>query len=104
MPDPVEATLHALFFSQAERTPDAIAIIDEHSKLTYRQLAFRVNSLARALADFGAAPNRRIGICLERSVDMVATLLAVLATAPPMSPSIPAIRPIVLASWSMMPR
>jgi amino acid adenylation domain-containing protein len=92
---PGDATLHALFFDRAEHTPDAIAIIDEQRELSYAQLALRVNSLAHALSHFGAGPNRRIGICLERSTDMVATLLAVLATGAayvPLDPSYPADR------------
>jgi amino acid adenylation domain-containing protein len=94
-PFSVEATIHSLFFEQAERTPDAIAIIDEQDELTYRQLCAYVRSLARRLSDFGAGPNRRIGIYLERSVDMVTALLAVLATGAayvPLDPGYPADR------------
>jgi non-ribosomal peptide synthetase component F len=65
-PYPNDTTLHALFFAQAVRTPGAIAIVDEQNELTYEQLALRVNSLAHALSDFGAGPNRHVGICLER--------------------------------------
>src|SRR5271170_7951465 len=93
--DPVDATIHALFFSQAQRTPDAIAAIDAQNELTYKYFSAYVSALAHVLSDFGAGPNRRIGICLERSVDMVAMLLAVLATGAayvPLDPSYPADR------------
>jgi amino acid adenylation domain-containing protein len=94
-PFPDDRTLHGLFFAQAARSPDALAIVDEECELTYAELARRVNSLARALADRGAGPNRLVGICLDRSADMIAALLAALATGAayvPLDPTYPADR------------
>jgi amino acid adenylation domain-containing protein len=79
-PFPDDQTLHSLFFAQAARSPDALAIIDKQGELTYAELERRVTSLARTLADLGAGPSCLVGVCLDRSADMIAALLAVLAT------------------------
>ncbi|MCF6522531.1 amino acid adenylation domain-containing protein [Streptomyces sp. JJ36] len=79
-PEPVDGDdlLHEMFARQAARTPDAVAVVCGPETATYRELDERANRLARHLAGLGAGPGERVGLCLERSVDMVAAVLAVL--------------------------
>ncbi|PWK11296.1 amino acid adenylation domain-containing protein [Tumebacillus permanentifrigoris] len=70
--------VHELFEQQVERTPDAVAVVDENETLTYRELNERTNRLANYLRTLGVAPEVRVGLCLERSVDMVVAIYAVL--------------------------
>jgi amino acid adenylation domain-containing protein len=79
-PYPEHATLHALLRDRAARADAALAVTDGLSELTYEQLERRSNALAAALAARGAGPETLIGVCFERSVDMVVALLAVLKT------------------------
>ena len=62
---------------QKRRTPDAIAVECGTEKLTYRELGARANRLAHRLMDMGVGPDRIVGICLERSIDMIVAVLAV---------------------------
>lgn len=71
-------TIDQLFEAQVERTPDAIALIFGEQQISYRELNRRANQLAHYLRDFGVEPQTLIGICLERSIEMVVGLLAVL--------------------------
>ncbi|MET0397745.1 MAG: condensation domain-containing protein, partial [Longimicrobiaceae bacterium] len=75
---PTGAFIHELFAAQAERTPLAPAVIAGEDALTYAELDARADRLARRLAELGAGPEVRVGICLERSAGMVVALLAVL--------------------------
>ncbi len=70
--------LHELIAEQAAHTPDAIAVVAEEGALSYRELAERSARLARQLAHLGVGPEVRVGICLERSLDLMVGLLAVL--------------------------
>jgi amino acid adenylation domain-containing protein/non-ribosomal peptide synthase protein (TIGR01720 family) len=70
--------IHQLFEEQVEKTPDAIAIIFEEKKLTYHQLNQKANQLAHYLKSLGVKPDELIGICLERSIEMIVGLLAIL--------------------------
>jgi len=74
---PREATVASLVEAQVERTPDAIAVTDGDQRLTYKELNEQANQLARKLRDHGAGPDQLIGLCAERSVAMVVTLLAI---------------------------
>ena len=67
-----------LFEQQVARTPDNIAVVDEHEQLTYQELNRRANQLAHLLGQCGVGPESLVGICLERSAGMVVALLAVL--------------------------
>src|SRR4051812_42023932 len=62
--------------AQVDRTPDAPAVGFEGETLTYRELNARANRLAHHLRGLGAEPGALIGVCLERSADLVVTLLA----------------------------
>jgi amino acid adenylation domain-containing protein len=92
---PADRCIHALFEAQAARTPDAVAVVLDDDSLTYRELNERANRLAHHLAHLGAGPEARVGICLERSLEMVVAMLAVLkagAAYLPLAPSYPADR------------
>ncbi|HEU4557489.1 MAG TPA: amino acid adenylation domain-containing protein [Longimicrobium sp.] len=73
--DPVPG--HVLFERQAERTPDATAVVFESTELTYVELDRRANQLARYLRDLGVGPETLVAIMLERSPDQVAAVLAI---------------------------
>ncbi|MET0397746.1 MAG: amino acid adenylation domain-containing protein [Longimicrobiaceae bacterium] len=75
---PREACVHELFEAQAARTPGAPAVVSEGERVTYAELNARANRLAHHLRELGVAPDARVGICVERSVEMVVGLLAVL--------------------------
>ena len=69
---------HTLFEAQAERSPHALALIYEDRELTYEELNSRADKLARYLARSGVGPDSLVGICMERSVEMVIAILGVL--------------------------
>src|ERR1051326_8563019 len=73
-----EACIHRLFEEQVERTPDATAVIFKSEKLTYRELNARANQLAHRLRGLGVGPDVLVGICVERSTEMMVGLLAIL--------------------------
>lgn len=75
---PNKLCIHQLFEAQAERTPEAIAIVFEDQQLTYKQLNCQANRLAHHLRTLGVGPEVSVGICLERSLEMVIGLLAIL--------------------------
>jgi amino acid adenylation domain-containing protein len=70
--------LHELFEVQVEKRPNAIALIFEDEQLTYCELNLRANRLAHYLRELGVGPDVRVGICVERSVEMVVGLLGIL--------------------------
>ncbi|SNT45953.1 non-ribosomal peptide synthase/polyketide synthase [Actinacidiphila glaucinigra] len=89
------ATLPDLFQEQVARTPDATAVVFEDLRLTYAELNARANRLARLLVARGARPERRVAVMMDRSADLVVTLLAVLkagAAYVPIDPEYPAER------------
>ncbi|HEY9693239.1 MAG TPA: amino acid adenylation domain-containing protein [Oculatellaceae cyanobacterium] len=73
-----EVLIHQLFEQQVERTPDAIAVVFEHQQLTYRQLNQKANSLAHYLRKLGVGADDLVGICVERSLDIIISMLGVL--------------------------
>ncbi len=75
---PTGAPVHELFESQAERTPDAVAVRYESRRMSYRELDRRSNQLARHLEGLGVGPESLVGVCVERSPEMVVALLGVL--------------------------
>ncbi|MEW6735629.1 MAG: MupA/Atu3671 family FMN-dependent luciferase-like monooxygenase, partial [Acidobacteriota bacterium] len=78
MPYPRDKCIHQLFEQQVERSPDAIALIFEDKQITYKELNCRANQLAYHLRRLGAGPDKIIGIYLERSLELVISILAVL--------------------------
>ncbi|MBD2471153.1 non-ribosomal peptide synthetase [Nostoc sp. FACHB-145] len=77
---PVDKCIHELFEQQVELTPDAVAVVYEHQQLTYTELNTKANQLAHYLRSLGVKPEVKVGICLERSLEMVIGLLAILKT------------------------
>ncbi|HSU17580.1 non-ribosomal peptide synthase/polyketide synthase [Longimicrobium sp.] len=75
---PSDACIHSLFEAQAERTPHAEAVADGAASLTYSELNRRANRLAHELRARGVGPDVRVGLCVERGVEMVVALFAVL--------------------------
>lgn len=75
---PLDLCLHHLFETQVERTPDAVAVIFEGMQWTYQELNRRANQLARYLQTLGVGPEVVVGICMERSLELVVGLLGIL--------------------------
>ncbi|HEX8245846.1 MAG TPA: condensation domain-containing protein, partial [Longimicrobium sp.] len=74
---PVADALHARFEARAAARPEALAVTCEGETLTYGELNTRSNRLARRLRALGVAPESRVGLCAERSLDLVAGILAI---------------------------
>ncbi|MBW4635047.1 MAG: amino acid adenylation domain-containing protein [Iphinoe sp. HA4291-MV1] len=74
----IEQCIHELFTTQVEQTPDAIAVVFENEQLTYRDLNIRANQLAHHLQSLGVEPDVLVGICMERSLEMVVGVLGIL--------------------------
>ena len=87
------ATLPALFAAQAARTPDAIALVFEDRTLSYAELDAHANRLAHHLRGLGVGPETVVGLCVERSLEMVIGLSASSRPAAPICRSIRSIRP-----------
>ncbi|HEX5708787.1 MAG TPA: amino acid adenylation domain-containing protein, partial [Pyrinomonadaceae bacterium] len=89
---PADKCVHQLFEEQAARTPDSTAVIFEETQLSYAELNRRANCLAHHLRTLGVEPGARVGICVERSAEMVVGLLGILkagAAYVPLDPSYP---------------
>lgn len=70
--------IHQLFEAQVERTPTAVAVAFEDQRLTYRELNARANQLAQHLRGLGVGPDVRVGLCMERSLEMVIGIWGIL--------------------------
>jgi amino acid adenylation domain-containing protein/non-ribosomal peptide synthase protein (TIGR01720 family) len=77
---PQQLCLHELFEEQVNRSPSAVAVVFGEDELTYAELNRRANRLARSLRRLGVGPESRVGLCAERSAEMVVALLAILKT------------------------
>ncbi|MEV0932503.1 amino acid adenylation domain-containing protein [Streptomyces phaeochromogenes] len=89
------ATLAELFEAQVTRTPDATAVVFDGTEVTYGELNARANRLARVLVERGARPEERVAVMMDRSADLVVSLLAVVKTGAayvPIDPAYPADR------------
>ncbi|MBI5099966.1 MAG: amino acid adenylation domain-containing protein, partial [Nitrospirae bacterium] len=75
---PRDKCIHELFEEQVERTPDATAVIFEDQQLTYRELNAKANQLAHYLRKQGVGPEVLVGICVERSLEMIIGVLGIL--------------------------
>ncbi|WP_051845824.1 non-ribosomal peptide synthetase [Streptomyces sp. NRRL F-5053] len=78
VPYPADASVHGLIAAQAARSPDAIAVTDGMTGLTYRELDTRANRLAHHLVAEGARPGGHVAVCLPRGAGFVVAVLAVL--------------------------
>ena len=75
---PKAKCVHQLFEEQAEKRPDNIAVVFEEAELTYRELNEKSNQLAHYLQKKGIKPESLVGICVERSLEMIVGLLGIL--------------------------
>ena len=75
---PKDHSIHTLFEAQVEKFSDAVAVVFEKQQLTYRQLNNRANQLAHRLRKLGVGPEILVGICVERSLEMIVGILAIL--------------------------
>ncbi|HEX8246483.1 MAG TPA: condensation domain-containing protein, partial [Longimicrobium sp.] len=73
-----DGCIHQLFQAQAERTPHAAALVWGPEELTYRELDARANRLARRLRGLGVGPDVLVGLCAERSLELVVGVLGIL--------------------------
>jgi amino acid adenylation domain-containing protein len=74
---PRHKCVHQLFEEQAERSPEAVAVVAGQREVSYRELNERSNALAHHLRELGVGPEVRVGICVERSIEMVVGLLGI---------------------------
>ena len=74
---PGDKCIHQLFSEQVAKTPDAVAVIFEQQQLTYKQLDNRANQLANYLQTLGVKPDVRVGISINRCLEMVVGILGI---------------------------
>lgn len=92
---PQDQCFHQLFETQVERTPEAIAVVSGDLQLNYRELNARANQLARFLKRFGVGPDSLVGLCVERSPEMIVGILGILKAGAgyvPLDPTYPSDR------------
>lgn len=103
---PQEQCYQELFERQAAATPDAVAVVFEQATLTYGELNGRANQLAARLRALGVGPDVLVGICVERSLEMVVGLLAILKAGGayvPLDPAFPQERLSFMVEDAAMP-
>lgn len=74
---PATQTIQALFEMQVERTPEAVAVVYKEQQLTYGELNTRANQLAWYLRTVGVAPDVSVGLCVDRSLELLVGLLGI---------------------------
>ena len=97
---------HQLFESQVKRTPDNIAVVFKNKQLTYRELNQRANQLAYYLRKLDVGPETIVGICVERSLNMLVGVLGILKAGGaylPLDPTYPTERLAFMLSDSQVP-
>ena len=75
---PKDKCIHQLFEAQVERSPDSVAAVFADHQVTYRELNSKANELAHYLRKLGVGPEILVGVCVERSLDMIVGLLGIL--------------------------
>jgi amino acid adenylation domain-containing protein len=91
----LDECVHRLIEAQAEAQPDAVAVVCNNDRLTYRELSERANQLAHHLQRLGIGPEKFVGICAEKSVELIVAVLGVLKAGGayvPLDPNHPADR------------
>ncbi len=94
-PYPLDQCLHELFEAQVARSPNSIAAVFDADTLTYTELNSRANRLAMQLRSLGVGPDVLVGVCMERSFELLVGLLAILKAGGaflPLDPEYPAQR------------
>ncbi len=92
---PLAPCIHRLFEAQVERSPNAVAVVCEGAELTYAELNRRANQLARHLRALHVGPETLVGVCVERSLESIVSLLGILKAGGaylPLDPAYPAER------------
>jgi amino acid adenylation domain-containing protein len=92
---PKQACIHALVEEQAARTPEAVAVLQEQTSLSYAELNARANQLAHYLRAHGVGPQVLVGICMERGPALMVGLLGILKAGGayvPLDPDLPGAR------------
>src|SRR6185369_13782041 len=87
--------VHELFEQHAQESPDDLAVVYEAERLTYGELNRRANKLAHHLIKLGVGPDVTVGLCLERSTDLISGLLGIMKAAGayvPLDPGLPTAR------------
>ena len=113
---PRHRLIHEIFEERVEEFPDAPAVVYAGQSLTYDQLNKKANQLARYLRSRGVGPDARVGLCVERGLDMVVGMLAILKAGGayvPLDPAYPADRlaymledaapPVLLTQRALVP-
>ncbi|CAC5343231.1 MULTISPECIES: non-ribosomal peptide synthetase [Planktothrix] len=103
---PPQQCVHQLFEIQVERSPDAVAIVWNQERLTYRQLNEQANQVAHYLQNLGVESESLVGICLERSLSLVVGLLGILKAGGayvPLDPHYPTERLELILTDSQVP-
>ncbi len=103
---PRNRCVHELFEAQAAQTPNAVAVVFEDKKLSYRELNRRANQLAHHLRRCGVEPRMNVGLCLDRSLEMVVGMLGILkagAAYAPLDPALPRERLTVMLEELQVP-
>jgi amino acid adenylation domain-containing protein len=103
---PAHLCVHQWIAAQARRTPDAVAAVCGGQRLTYARLEERAEALARRLRRLGVRPDTLVGICLDRSLDMLIGVLGILKSGgayAPLDPAYPAERLAFMIEDSQMP-
>ncbi|PZR74254.1 MAG: non-ribosomal peptide synthetase [Chthoniobacterales bacterium] len=101
-----EEPVHVLIAAQARLTPGAVALVDGNRQFTYAELNTAADRLAGHLQSLGAATGEIIGVCVERSLEMVVAVLAILKTGAayvPLDPAFPADRLALMVEDTAMP-
>jgi amino acid adenylation domain-containing protein len=98
--------IHQLLENQALLNPDAIAVVFQDEQLTYQELNNKANQVAHYLQSLGVKPETFVGVCIERSLEMVIALLGVLKAGGayiPLDPSYPSDRIAFMIEDSLLP-
>ncbi|MEM8778797.1 MAG: amino acid adenylation domain-containing protein [Cyanobacteria bacterium P01_G01_bin.49] len=98
--------IHQLFETQVEKTPDAIALIYDNQQLTYQELNTQANQLAHYLQQLGVKPETPVGVCLDRSPQLIVALLAILKAGGaylPLDPNYPSERLALMVADAQIP-
>ncbi|MBL4658905.1 MAG: non-ribosomal peptide synthase/polyketide synthase, partial [Alcanivoracaceae bacterium] len=88
----LKLTIHELFEKQVEKSPNNVALIFEENKLNYAELNIRINQLSHCLIEQGVNVGDIVGLCIERSLEMIISLMAIIkagAAYLPLDPSYP---------------
>ena len=88
-----ETCVHQWFEEQAQRTPDAAAVVFHGQQISYRELDDRAGRVAARLRDLGAAPDGIVALCAERSLEMIVGLMGILKSGAAYLPIDPAFPP-----------